>query len=135
MTRPPCCGYNLARRLELKGEYSWSCSHKIESVSYDHWLTNKAYLSAIAVTSIFQSFCLQAGGENRPAERRNDTTSLLSLYYWFFQQQVGTSRQPDSGMLWPRGLIIRPRPQLRPHSFWPRPNRNWPRSLEYLQCT
>jgi len=39
----------------------WNCSHKIESVSlqkcpYDQWLTNKAYLSAITVTSIFRSF-------------------------------------------------------------------------------
>ena len=38
--------------VELKGEDLWSCSHKIESVSlrkcsYDHWLTNKSYLSAI----------------------------------------------------------------------------------------
>ena len=23
--------------------------------------------------------------------------------------------------MWPRGEIIRPRPQPRPHSFWPRP--------------
>ena len=46
--------------------------------------------------------------------------------------------------MWPRGQIIRPQP--RPHSFWPRPrspphciwhrpHRNWPRGLEYLQCT
>jgi len=39
--RPPCCGYNLAWWVELKGEDLWSYSHKIESVSlrkcpYDH---------------------------------------------------------------------------------------------------
>jgi len=48
--------------------------------------------------------------------------------------------------MWPRGQIIWPRPQPRLHSFWPRPrsrphsiwpgpHRNWPRGLEYLQCT
>ena len=48
--------------------------------------------------------------------------------------------------MWPRGQIIRPWPQPRPQSFWPRPrsrphgiqprpHRNWPRGLEYLQCT
>jgi len=36
-------------------------SHKIETVTlrkypYDHWLTNKAYLNAITVTSIFWTF-------------------------------------------------------------------------------
>ena len=47
--------------MELKGEDLWSCSHKIIPVSLrkcpnDHWLTNKAYLSAITVTIIFRSF-------------------------------------------------------------------------------
>ena len=49
--------------VELKGEDLWSCSHKIESVSlrkcpYDQCfkLTNKAYLSALTVASIFRSF-------------------------------------------------------------------------------
>ena len=46
---------------ELNGEDSSCSSNKIESVClrkcpYDHWLTNKAYLSAIAVTNIFQGF-------------------------------------------------------------------------------
>ena len=45
---------------------------KIESVGLrkcpcDHWLTNKAYLSAITVTNIAQSFYLQDGGKNQPA--------------------------------------------------------------------
>ena len=31
--RSPCCGYNLAWCVELKGEYLWSCSLKIESAS------------------------------------------------------------------------------------------------------
>ena len=59
--RSPCCGYNLARCVELKGEDLSSYSHKIESVNYEnvHMITsftNKAYLSVITVTSIFQSF-------------------------------------------------------------------------------
>jgi len=61
--RSPCCGYSLATCVELKGEHFGVSSHKIESVSlrkcpYDHWLTNKAYLSAITVglTRIFRSF-------------------------------------------------------------------------------
>jgi len=31
---------------------------------YDHWLTNKAYLSTITVTNISQSFYLQDAGKN-----------------------------------------------------------------------
>ena len=43
---------------------------KIELLSlrkcpYDHWLTNKAYLSAITVTNISKSFYLQHGGKNQ----------------------------------------------------------------------
>jgi len=43
-----------------------------ESVSlrkclYAHWLTNKAYLRAIAVANIYQSFYLQDGGKNQVA--------------------------------------------------------------------
>jgi len=34
---------------------------------YDHWLTNKAYLSAITVTTISPSFYLQDGGKRRLA--------------------------------------------------------------------
>jgi len=57
--------------VELKGEDLWSYSHKIESLSlqkcpYDHQLTNKMYLSAVTVTSIFQ-FYLQDGSENQLA--------------------------------------------------------------------
>ena len=61
-------------------------------------------------------------------------------------------RQPSdrdvkaSRPMWPRGQIIRRRPQPRPHSFspllrsrphgiWPRLHRNWPRGLEYVQRT
>jgi len=44
---------------------------KIESVwekcQYDHWLTNKAYLSAVTVTNISQSFYLQDCGKNQLA--------------------------------------------------------------------
>jgi len=45
----------------LKREDLSSCSHKTESVSLgkcpcDHWLTNKAYLSAFTVTSLFRTF-------------------------------------------------------------------------------
>ena len=55
--RSPCCGYNLAWCVELKGEDLSSYTDKIESVSlrkcpHDHRLTNKAYLSAITVTSV-----------------------------------------------------------------------------------
>jgi len=47
-------------------------SNKIESASlrkcpYDHWLANKAYLSATTVTQISQSFYLQDGGKNQLA--------------------------------------------------------------------
>ena len=60
-TRPPFCGYNTIQCVELNGENISCYSNKIESViwrkcSYDHWLTKKAYLSAITVTNISRSF-------------------------------------------------------------------------------
>jgi len=59
--RSPCCGCNLAWCVEIIGEDLWSCSHiknwiSLRKCPYDHWLTNKAYLSAITVTGIFRSF-------------------------------------------------------------------------------
>ena len=58
--RSPFWGYNTTK-VALNGEDLSCCSNKIESVSlrkcpHDHWLTNKAYLSAITVTNITQSF-------------------------------------------------------------------------------
>ena len=55
--RSPFCGYNTTWCVRLNGEDLSCCPNKIESVSltkcqYDHWLTNKAYLSAITVTDI-----------------------------------------------------------------------------------
>jgi len=61
MLRSPFCGYKKIQCVELNSE-NFSCySNKIGSVSlrkcpYDHRLTNKAYLCAITVTSISQSF-------------------------------------------------------------------------------
>jgi len=60
-TRSPFCGYNTIQCVELNGENISCYSNKIESViwrkcSYDHWLTKKAYLSAITVTNISRSF-------------------------------------------------------------------------------
>ena len=47
--------------VELKGKDVWCYSDEMESVNlrkcpYDHQLTNKAYLSATTVASIFHSF-------------------------------------------------------------------------------
>jgi len=59
--RSPFCGYNTTQCGQLKGE-DLSCysnetkSASLRNVHYDHWLTNKAYLSAITVTNIFESF-------------------------------------------------------------------------------
>jgi len=59
--RSPFCGYNVMAKI-------YRCySNKIEPVSLrkcpcDHWLTIKAYLSAITVTNISQSFYLQLTG-------------------------------------------------------------------------
>ena len=46
---------------------------------YDHWLTNKAYLSAITVTNISQSFYLQDGGKNQLAYCANYVTDTLCI--------------------------------------------------------
>ena len=60
-TRSPCCGwYNMMCAVKRR-RFMELFSSKIESVSlrkcpYDHWLTNKAYLSAITVTNISPSF-------------------------------------------------------------------------------
>ena len=70
----------------LNGEGLLCYSNKIEPVSWrkcpdDHWLTNKAYLSAITVTNISQEFYLQDGGKNRLAWIWNKITSLSPYVY------------------------------------------------------
>jgi len=55
--RSPFCGYNTTKCVKVKGEGLSCYSNKVESLSfrkcpYDRWLTNKAYLSDIAVTKI-----------------------------------------------------------------------------------
>jgi len=57
----PFCGYNTICCVELNGEDLSCYSDKTESVSfwkcsYDDWLTNKAYLSAVTVINIYQRF-------------------------------------------------------------------------------
>ena len=66
-------GITRHNAVKLNGK-DFSCySNKIEWVSlrkcpYDHWLTNKAYSSAITVTNISQSFfCLEDGSKNQLA--------------------------------------------------------------------
>jgi len=58
--RLPFCVYNLAQYVELIGEDLTCYSNKIKLISLrrcsrDHWLTNKAYLSAMRVTDISRS--------------------------------------------------------------------------------
>jgi len=55
------CGYDTIWCVEINGEDLSCYSNKTESVTlrkcpYDHWLTNKAYLSTITVTNISQSY-------------------------------------------------------------------------------
>ena len=84
-TRSPCCGYNLARCVELKGEYLWSYSHKIESVSLRmsirSLVTNREYLSTIITeTNIFR--VLPTRWRRRPAgidTERNYITVTLCI--------------------------------------------------------
>jgi len=64
--------------VELNGEDLSCYSHKIEPVSitkypYDHWL---AYLSAITVTDISQSFTYKMAAKNQLAQIWNKITSL-----------------------------------------------------------
>ena len=59
--RSPFCTCHTTSCVELRGEDLSYYSNEIESVSlrkcpYDHWFTNKAYLSAITVTNTSQSF-------------------------------------------------------------------------------
>jgi len=56
-------------------------SNKIESTDlrlypYDHYLTNKAYLSDITVRNIYESFTHKMAGENQLAQIWNEITSL-----------------------------------------------------------
>ena len=58
--------------MELKGEDLWSYSRRIESVSsrkcpYDQYIANKAYLSAVTVTSIFLVIFLSARWRRKSA--------------------------------------------------------------------
>ena len=80
--------------VQLNGEDLSCYSNKIEPVSlrkcpYDHWLTNKAYLSAITVTNIYRSFYLQDGGKNQLASICNKITSLSPDVYTLDTQADG----------------------------------------------
>jgi len=94
--RSPCCGYNLAWFVELKGEDSWSCSHKIESVTfllkrpYDHWLANKAYLSAITVTSTFLSFTYKMAEKPAGIDTERNYATVTLCIRW-----IAFGKQPD----------------------------------------
>jgi len=64
----PFCGYSTTKCVELNGEALSCYSNKTESVSlrkcpYDHWLTDKAYLSAITVRNISRSFTYKMAAE------------------------------------------------------------------------
>ena len=48
----------------------------MQKCPYDRGLTGKAYLSAITVTNIYQSFYLQDGGKSQLAWMWNIITSL-----------------------------------------------------------
>jgi len=81
MIQSPFCGYYTIYCTDLNGEDISCYSNKTESLSlrkspYDHCLINKAYLSAITVTNISQSFYLQDGAKNRLEYIWNKTTSL-----------------------------------------------------------
>ena len=64
----PFCGYSTTKCVELNGEALSCYSNKTESVSlrkcpYDHWLTDKAYLSAITARNISRSFTYKMAAE------------------------------------------------------------------------
>ena len=61
----------------------------------------------------------------RDTERYYVTAVTLLLVFPTASWNQPAARLRDVMASRPRGLIIRPRPQLRPHSFWPRP-RPWP---------
>jgi len=68
------------------GEDLLRYSNKIESTDlrqypYDHYLTNKAYLSDITVRNIYESFTHKMAGENQLAQIWNEITSLSPYIY------------------------------------------------------
>jgi len=73
--QPPFCGYKTISCVELNGEDLSCYSNKSEPVSLRNYrcmiadlpFTNEAYLSAVTVTNISQSFYLQDGGKNQVA--------------------------------------------------------------------
>jgi len=54
--RSPFCGYDQMRCVKYRVYSNKIESFSIRKCSCDHWLTNKTYLSAIAMTYIYQSF-------------------------------------------------------------------------------
>jgi len=80
-------GNNTTLCVELNGKDLPCYSNKIESVSlrkcpYDHWLTNKAYLSAITVTNIYQSFTYKMATE---IDRHRYGTKLRHCHPMYLQ--------------------------------------------------
>ena len=75
--------------VELNGEDLSCYSNKIESVSlrkcpHDHWLTNKAYLSAITVTNHFSEFLPTRWRpkSTRIDKEQNYVTVILCISCW-----------------------------------------------------
>jgi len=71
--------------VELKGEDLSSYSHKIESLIYENVImitsfTNKAYLSLITVTSIFQSFTYKMAAKTSWHRYRTKLRHCLPVY-------------------------------------------------------
>ena len=85
--RSPFCGYNMTQCVELNGEDLSCYSNETESVRpsltkcpYDHWLTNKAYLSAITVTNIFLVFTYKMAANIYTGKDREQNDVTVTLY-------------------------------------------------------
>ena len=66
-------------------------------MSYDHWLNNQAYLSAITVTNIsIKSFYLQDGGKNQLAQIWNKIRTSLTLCHEIYSCYQVITAQLDN---------------------------------------
>ena len=100
-TRSPFCDYKMPWCVELNGEYLSCYSNKIKSVNSrncprDHWLANKAYLSAFTVTNICQRFTYKTAAKINWYRQGNKITSM-SPHVYNTHEQYGEYRTCSSG--------------------------------------
>ena len=126
--------------MELKGKDLWSYSHKIESISlrkcpHDHQLTDKPYLSAITVTSIFQSFTYKMVAKTSWHRYGTKLCHCHPMYTWH-KEQTCNNKNWQQFVCRPTAVIYKLHIRVPQQSWYSiyRPRRDARVSLHFTTC-